>query len=560
MKKFLLFGLLLSVFASADTFTTHYNLQKPIDGSEDWGAALRDDLDTIDTQLYVNESGIADHIADTAGAHAATAISSTVGSLVCTTSDTVQEFLDCLDTNFNALTPGGSVNISSAQTITGAKTFSAIITASGGIKDTTMSTGVVHADSDGDLTSYAISNSDIDASAAIARSKIASGTADHVLINDGSGLVSSEEHLAGIRGGTGVSSTATYPTSGVIPTLDATQTFTNKTISGASNTLSNIADTSLNTISTAGKVSNSATTAASANTAGAIVARDGSGNFSAGTITAALSGNASTSTALATNPSDCGSNQFATTIAANGDLTCAVVYQANNAQVANYTLTASDTVVSFTTSTSDLDATLPTAVGISGKQYTLKKSDQSTGKVVLKTTSSQTIDGYASAVIKMATINDTITVVSDGANWKIINFGIFIGARVTTSTTSVNTTATLVVFSATDYDRHGIYSAGTFTAPIDGTYMVTGLLTSSNIAWAANSAFSVLLYKGGVLQYNLGRCQSQVATTLRLATNLSGMIKLVAGDTIDVRALQDVNSALDAGAANIWVAVTRVGN
>jgi len=59
-----------------------------------------------------------------------------------------------------------------------------------------------------------------------------------------------------------------------------------------------IADSKLNTISTAGKVSNSATTAASANTASAIVARDASGNFSAGTITAALTGNASTATTL----------------------------------------------------------------------------------------------------------------------------------------------------------------------------------------------------------------------------------------------------------------------
>ena len=57
-----------------------------------------------------------------------------------------------------------------------------------------------------------------------------------------------------------------------------------------------IADTKLATISTAGKVSNSATTATSANTNSTIVARDSSGNFSAGTITATLDGNASTAT------------------------------------------------------------------------------------------------------------------------------------------------------------------------------------------------------------------------------------------------------------------------
>jgi hypothetical protein len=46
-----------------------------------------------------------------------------------------------------------------------------------------------------------------------------------------------------------------------------------------------IADTKLATISTAGKVSNSATTATDANTASTIVARDASGNFAAGDIT-----------------------------------------------------------------------------------------------------------------------------------------------------------------------------------------------------------------------------------------------------------------------------------
>jgi hypothetical protein len=71
-----------------------------------------------------------------------------------------------------------------------------------------------------------------------------------------------------------------------------------------------------------GVLPNANTTAASANTASAIVARDGSGNFTAGTITAALTGNASTATALASNPTDCGGGQFATAIDASGNLTC----------------------------------------------------------------------------------------------------------------------------------------------------------------------------------------------------------------------------------------------
>jgi len=61
-----------------------------------------------------------------------------------------------------------------------------------------------------------------------------------------------------------------------------------------------IADTKLATIATAGKVSNSATTATNLDTANAIVARDANGAFSAGSITASLNGNASSATVLQT--------------------------------------------------------------------------------------------------------------------------------------------------------------------------------------------------------------------------------------------------------------------
>jgi hypothetical protein len=61
-----------------------------------------------------------------------------------------------------------------------------------------------------------------------------------------------------------------------------------------------IADTKLAQITTAGKVANSATTATNASTPNAIVARDGSGNFSAGTITANLTGNVTGNASTAT--------------------------------------------------------------------------------------------------------------------------------------------------------------------------------------------------------------------------------------------------------------------
>lgn len=93
-----------------------------------------------------------------------------------------------------------------------------------------------------------------------------------------------ENHRNASTGVHGISSS-----SAVVGTTD-TQTLTNKTISGTSNTFVSIPNTS--------------TTATSASTANSIVSRDGSGNFSAGTITAnltgAVTGNASSATQLQT--------------------------------------------------------------------------------------------------------------------------------------------------------------------------------------------------------------------------------------------------------------------
>lgn len=84
-----------------------------------------------------------------------------------------------------------------------------------------------------------IENADIKAGAAIDRAKLASGTASHVLVNDGSGVMSSEATLAKSRGGSGQdNSSLNFPASGTLATLAGTEQLTNKDIDGgtASNT------------------------------------------------------------------------------------------------------------------------------------------------------------------------------------------------------------------------------------------------------------------------------------------------------------------------------------
>ena len=126
-----------------------------------------------------------------------------------------------------------------------------------------------------------------------------------------------------------------------------------------------IVDSKLATISTASKVSNSATTATSANTASAIVARDASGNFSAGTITASLTGNVSGSSGSTTGN--------AATVTTNANLTGDVTSVGNattiassvvsNAKLANVaTSTFKGRTTAGTGSPEDLTSTQATAL------------------------------------------------------------------------------------------------------------------------------------------------------------------------------------------------------
>jgi len=78
------------------------------------------------------------------------------------------------------------------------------------------------------------------------------------------------------------------------------------------------------------------------------------------------------------------------------------------------TLDGSDELVNCTSGT--YTVTLPTAVGFTG-QYTVKNSG--TGIITLATTSSQTIDGYASATLVLNQY-DSYTLRSNNANWIII--------------------------------------------------------------------------------------------------------------------------------------------
>ena len=84
-----------------------------------------------------------------------------------------------------------------------------------------------------------------------------------------------------------------------------------------------------------------------------------------------------------------------------------------------YSLTATDSVILADATGGAFTVTLPTAVGCQGRQYTVKRTNSGSNNVTVGATSSQTIDGAATKALGAQW--STIAVVSDGANWQIVN-------------------------------------------------------------------------------------------------------------------------------------------
>lgn len=82
-------------------------------------------------------------------------------------------------------------------------------------------------------------------------------------------------------------------------------------------------------------------------------------------------------------------------------------------------ITTADDTVSY--SGASFTATLPTAVGNSGKRFTIIHAGTSLTQVyTLNTTSGQTIGGVASGSYKLITNGEALTIESDGSNWAIV--------------------------------------------------------------------------------------------------------------------------------------------
>ena len=240
----------------------------------------------------------------------------------------------------------------------------------------------------------------------------------------------------------------------------------------------------------------------------------GAHDITATTFIGALTGNSSTASALASNPSDCSADNYATTIAANGNLTCSTVSDAGLA--VPYIKADGTRSLSADWNAGAHDITATTFIGA-------LTGNSSTASALASNPSDCSADNYATTIaangnLTCSTVSDAGLAVpyikADGsrslsANWNAgahdITATTFIGAL-----TGNSSTATAFASNPTDC------TGGEFATAIDAS----GNLTCSPAGSGTVTAVSVASANGFT-----GSSSGGATPALTLATSVTGVLK-----------------------------------
>jgi hypothetical protein len=283
--------------------------------------------------------------------------------------------------------------------------------------------------------------------------------------------------------------------------------------------------------------------ATDANTAGKVVARDASGNFGAGTITAALSGNATTATALQTARNINGVSFDGTgniTITANtpntltpGSYLTGSVYNGGTAQTFDVDATSANTAnkvvardgsgnFSAGTITANLSG-VASSITNQANSATITASASAGNNTIVRRSSAGYIyanyfntspNDVSSGVSKVCVETNNDGFIRHGTSAAISSF-LGLANSATTTSTNANTANTIV-----KRDASGDFSAGTITADLSGT-ATTATNQSGGTVSATTGYFSNYIYADG----NKSIIRGESPTLYFRDTNhMSGMI------------------------------------
>lgn len=236
-----------------------------------------------------------------------------------------------------------------------------------------------------------------------------------------------------------------------------------------------------------------------------------------------------------------------------------------NSYTANHTATTTEQVLLASASGGAFTITLPTAVGVTGQSYTVKKTDVTANAVTIATTASQTIDGSANYVLYTPT--SVLVVVSDGTNWQIMpstytpppSLGVYRNAADATGGEHI------ISWDAEDYQSNvatnQMHSVSTntsrLTAPIPGKYLITVQTSWSNTT--SNLRYYIKINKNGAGALNTGTLKMM---NLNLGTSNSSeqcgflgscVVPLAAGDYIELQSRPPSGTqTIVSGSQNTW--------
>lgn len=234
-------------------------------------------------------------------------------------------------------------------------------------------------------------------------------------------------------------------------------------------------------------------------------------------------------------------------------------------KTANYTLTTSDNVVLGDATSGTITLTLPTAVG-NTQVYTLKRVDSTAAnRVIIATTSSQTIDGVTSK--RLLTQFQSIQVYSDGSNWRVLSssWPNPIAARLSGSTTTlVNNAYTKVVFTTVNKDNTGSVASSEFTVPVGGAgeytinafnFQGAGQIPASS---ARRASLGVIYVNGAQAHFGPAKDSFQSTVTAYADTIIGITRNFAEGDVIYYAVYQNLGA--DAALDGCELSIVRTGD
>lgn len=300
------------------------------------------------------------------------------------------------------------------------------------------------------------------------------------------------------------------------------------------------------------------------------------GSVTATTFSGALNGNATTATSLATNPSDCAADSFATIIANNGNLTCSTVGK---------TALASSGTLAFTWSDAEVSDTLTSSILV-GSGSSSNAVDLATAEVAgnLKANNLQNAAadlGGADITVNLSNSNSTF------------NTNLTLDGTITTAS-NINTTAGALQLNGVDINTAGTLTnvayenqANTFTAANSFTAAGTALSVTNNASIGGSlSVGSITIGTSGtpILKHLSGTATDLVSASIGAAAcanygtitvtgtaigdtvyaspaaqaggietvNLDYMAIVTAANTVTIRACNPTLAAIDTANTQEW--------